>query len=189
MAIEQITRAAARASGLPRYFTGKPCSKGHVAERYISGLCVPCALAKAAEWRKTNPERKRAAAAREYAQKRDETKARSRAWYAANKERARLKNRAWASDHKTEMCVYRMASRARALGCASDLTVEDLAEICAAGPECRHCGSNNRLTFDHIVSHAKGGANTKSNIQILCQSCNSKKQDRDDPLANSRYAA
>lgn len=38
-----ITRAEAKAQGLKRYFTGKPCKHGHVAERYLStGQCVEC---------------------------------------------------------------------------------------------------------------------------------------------------
>jgi len=38
-----ITRKEARAKGLKRYFTGKPCKHGHVAERFVSGPCVECA--------------------------------------------------------------------------------------------------------------------------------------------------
>lgn len=42
--MEIITREAARAAGLKRFFTGKPCRHGHVAERYVSGTaCVECA--------------------------------------------------------------------------------------------------------------------------------------------------
>jgi len=33
------------------------------------------------------------------------------------------------------------------------------------------------LHFDHIIPVAKGGGNTKKNIQILCQTCNLKKAD------------
>jgi hypothetical protein len=38
------TRAEAKASGARRYFTGKPCKHGHIAERYTvsSALCVEC---------------------------------------------------------------------------------------------------------------------------------------------------
>jgi hypothetical protein len=41
---EIITRAEAKARGLKRYFTGKPCrNKGHVAERLTSnGNCMEC---------------------------------------------------------------------------------------------------------------------------------------------------
>lgn len=38
-----ITRKAALAAGLKRYFTGQPCKHGHTAERYIlSKSCVIC---------------------------------------------------------------------------------------------------------------------------------------------------
>jgi 5-methylcytosine-specific restriction endonuclease McrA len=33
---------------------------------------------------------------------------------------------------------------------------------------------------DHVVALARGGSNTRDNIQILCRSCNSAKQDRDN---------
>lgn len=39
-----ITRDEAKASGLKRYFTGEPCKRGHVAERYVNnGQCCGCA--------------------------------------------------------------------------------------------------------------------------------------------------
>jgi hypothetical protein len=40
--METISRAEAKAKGLKRYFTGKPCKHGHVAERYIAGRCIEC---------------------------------------------------------------------------------------------------------------------------------------------------
>jgi hypothetical protein len=40
---KKITRAAALVKGLPRYFTGKLCKHGHVAERFVSNkTCVQC---------------------------------------------------------------------------------------------------------------------------------------------------
>ena len=39
-----IKRREAKALGLPRYFTGKRCPNGHIAERYTCGTgCVECA--------------------------------------------------------------------------------------------------------------------------------------------------
>ena len=39
-----ISRGLARERGLARYFTGKPCKHGHVAERLLSnGDCIVCA--------------------------------------------------------------------------------------------------------------------------------------------------
>lgn len=38
-----ITKAQAVSSGLPRYFTGKACPRGHISERYtIRSRCVKC---------------------------------------------------------------------------------------------------------------------------------------------------
>jgi hypothetical protein len=40
---EIITRAEAREKGLKRYFTGKPCGRGHIAERTVSDShCCEC---------------------------------------------------------------------------------------------------------------------------------------------------
>lgn len=41
--MKTITLAEARAAGLIRYFTGAPCRRGHIAERYTNGAtCVQC---------------------------------------------------------------------------------------------------------------------------------------------------
>lgn len=40
---------------------------------------------------------------------------------------------------------------------------------------CRHCGSADHLTLDHVVPWSLGGADDESNLQTLCRSCNSKK--------------
>jgi len=36
-------RAECKKLGLNKYYTGEPCIRGHIAERYVStGLCVQC---------------------------------------------------------------------------------------------------------------------------------------------------
>ena len=37
-----IKRREAKAKGLKRYFTGKPCPHGHISERNMSGNCLIC---------------------------------------------------------------------------------------------------------------------------------------------------
>lgn len=55
IALKTITLAEAIARGLSRYFTGRPCARGHVAERYVpNGGCVECA-GRRQKWK---PERK-----------------------------------------------------------------------------------------------------------------------------------
>jgi hypothetical protein len=46
------------------------------------------------------------------------------------------------------------------------------------GGRCVHCDAQEYLEFDHIIPHAKGGANTVGNIQLLCRRCNLGKKDR-----------
>lgn len=46
------------------------------------------------------------------------------------------------------------------------------------GGACRHCGSIQNLSIDHIVAWSKGGAHSLENFQTLCRSCNSRKGDR-----------
>ncbi|RZK27266.1 MAG: hypothetical protein EOO43_00145 [Flavobacterium sp.] len=46
------------------------------------------------------------------------------------------------------------------------------------GGQCVICGGNQKLEFDHIIPHAKGGAATYRNIQLLCEPCNRSKSDK-----------
>lgn len=67
--IEIISRSDAKAKGLRRYFTGKPCIHGHMSERYVGrGTCLTCNSEhlknnrethqkSRAAWRRNNPER------------------------------------------------------------------------------------------------------------------------------------
>lgn len=53
---EIIGKARARAKGLTRYYTGEPCSKGHISERYTkSSACCQCSKDSARE-RNQRPE-------------------------------------------------------------------------------------------------------------------------------------
>lgn len=106
MASEIITRAEARALGLKRYFTGRPCKRGHVSERQVSNLtCMECTCEKQrAKWPLRDKDHERsvrrawveanrekvAAEKREYG-RRPEVKAYRKAWYLANRDRIAAK--------------------------------------------------------------------------------------------------
>jgi hypothetical protein len=45
------------------------------------------------------------------------------------------------------------------------------------GHRCCNCQSDSHLTIDHIKPKAHGGTNDIDNLQVLCRSCNSRKND------------
>jgi hypothetical protein len=53
-----ITRQEAKAKELTRYFTGKPCVHGHVAERLVKNkTCLTCSAISAAKAKAKNPQK------------------------------------------------------------------------------------------------------------------------------------
>lgn len=63
-----ISRQEAKTKGLKRYYTGKPCSKGHVDERLVSnGKCRTCGKADVIKFKERNPDRVAAGMARYHA--------------------------------------------------------------------------------------------------------------------------
>lgn len=72
--MDTITKRAAKAAGLNYYFTGKPCSKGHIAKRHLTGTCSECQQIANRGWAQRNP---------------GEAARRSREWVAANRDRSR----------------------------------------------------------------------------------------------------
>ena len=106
-----ISRKEAQAQGLKRYFTGKPCKRGHVAERKASsGTCVECNRQYREENREERLEKKRQYYAenrermiekmRQYhAENRDKELERNRKYYAENRGRALEKMRQWREEN------------------------------------------------------------------------------------------
>lgn len=87
-----ISKQEAKRLGLTRYFTGGPCSRGHVDERYVSrGVCVRC---------------KREDAKRHYVKNADRIKEKSRKYYADNTEAALERSKEYARRNKDKINSY-----------------------------------------------------------------------------------
>jgi hypothetical protein len=107
-------KVAAKAAGLKRYFTGKPCPLGHVAERLVSnGMCVVCHNEKtgAAHKRRRakNPPRVRCTP-QEYYQRYKETR---RRWREANPDRVTLAASRWRQRNPEKVLAAQRAWRER----------------------------------------------------------------------------
>ncbi|TIW21215.1 MAG: hypothetical protein E5V63_29895 [Mesorhizobium sp.] len=88
-----IRRRTAKERGLKHYFTGKPCTHGHLVERHVcNGKCVECGRISVRANRERNPERTRELSRKHrlltYARNPKKDCERSRAWKLANPDRA-----------------------------------------------------------------------------------------------------
>jgi hypothetical protein len=79
------SRSEARALGFKHYFTGRPCSKGHLTKRHLTGTCVECGRAAVKRWDQRNP---------------GEQARRSSEWQRNNPARAKERHQRWR--HKKE---------------------------------------------------------------------------------------
>jgi hypothetical protein len=89
-----VSRQEAIASGATKYFTGEPCAKGHISERYVAGACCQCVSLKKKELYQQNRERvlqyMKVQGALYRKANPDKRSANSAKWKQNNKERVRL---------------------------------------------------------------------------------------------------
>lgn len=86
-------------------------------------------------------------------------------------------NRRYRNEHPEKYREYRRNRDAKIRGGNGKFTNEEWEEILERyGRKCLCCGTTEKITRDHVIPVSLGGANTKENIQPLCQSCNSKKK-------------
>ncbi len=209
MAKEIITRAEAKARGLKRYFTGKPCKRGHICEWFAaSGACYECdrllkldpdRKAKDSEWRNSHAA-ELAAYQKQYREENDERRRfLLKRWQTENAEKQRLKRienaeilrrktREWQIRNPEHSRLYARKRRALKLQSAGSHTVEDIRALLVKQKfRCASClcSIRNGYDADHKIPLSKGGSNDISNIELLCEPCNARKYNK-DPLAWAR---
>ena len=146
------------------------------------------------KWREENPERNKELKHRWYKNNLDKchesNKKSTRKWYLANKEIAHMRNRKryWSNPEKYRARVRKWSkgnpektrarnNRRRAYKQKAQSISYDFGSICNHyGNKCLGCGRDDtRLTIDHVIPLSVGGPDIASNIQPLCQTCNSSK--------------
>ncbi len=113
--MELISCKKAIELGLPRYFTGKPCKRGHVAERRVIGrCCVICANDIVTTWAKKNPERVKEISTNWNRNNKEKEAARAREWRKNNRATYKRMVAEWREKNKLKYKAYMaMATNAR----------------------------------------------------------------------------
>lgn len=179
-----VSRNDAREQGLTRYFTGKPCKHGHVAQRDVANAtCTECKKCYDRKIYRLNPEIKKEAQKKRYWINPEKQRQWHREYCAINRDKKLKIKEDWRKrnpDHVRRKAVqYEGNRRARLMSMEnrfSDSDVKDLMSL--QGERCANCGkslSRAKYEIDHIVPISRGGGNSRSNIQILCRGCNRKK--------------
>ena len=159
-----VSRKDALLAGSKRYFTGKPCKRGHVAERSVrSYYCIPCQYENSAKWF---------------------TK-----WYATHSKEFAIRQRRYPS--RTVQDAQRVRRKGRNLAAQREGRARRRA--CLRNQVCQCCTPKQRTvwyakakmvgaTVDHIIPTAKGGLHCAHNMQLLSRPDISRKGARYDPL-------
>lgn len=196
-----VTRAEAKARGLSRYFTGKPCKHGHIALRYFpKSDCLRCdrnrqqtrpaALQQAYDARRAaKPERKayllalqrsETHKAKALAKRRAPEALRAKREY--NQSDAFMAVRAkYLNTDKGKRSRQRAveARRARRMGACGTFTVADDEKLRQRQKVCHICGKrftkSDPAELDHVIALADGGRHDASNIALAHRTCNRRK--------------
>jgi 5-methylcytosine-specific restriction endonuclease McrA len=106
-------------------------------------------------------------------------------WRSKNRDKTRATSRRWRKNHPDRINDYTRVARARRRTNGGDLTKAQWLSIKENYQHrCATCNTPDHvqpLTMDHIIPVLHGGQTTKSNIQPLCQPCNSRKSSRFEP--------
>lgn len=103
----------------------------------------------------------------------------NRAWRKRNPAKAKAMRAAWEKAHPEEMRALRHLGRSRRRGASGKFTPEQLrARFAFFGDRCAYCGTEGKLSIDHVIPLARGGSNWPANLRPACLKCNSSKCDR-----------
>jgi 5-methylcytosine-specific restriction endonuclease McrA len=177
-----IKRKTAKSIGLVRYYSGKPCPKGHFSERFVSfGQCVTCTISSRNSWYNNNKERASIKNKLWMQNNPEKKKAKNTKWRKANPEKAKNAVEQHRVNNPEKYTSYRANRRARFRGAKGNgITSQQIKDLIAKQSNiCIYCKKKGNLTLDHIIPLARGGLHDITNAQMICKSCNSSKCAKD----------
>lgn len=185
------SRKSAKELNLIHYFTGKTCRSGHISIRYTRcSTCVECCREQTKKWAEKNPELRKSIS-NKYASKKRKDKnfyeialQRTRDWRKSEqvKEYQKLYRKNYYKNNPGQGRKEQNARRARKANSKTNYTLEQIDDLLKKQRfRCFSClcSVKKKYHIDHIYPLSKGGSNDITNIQILCPSCNLKKQSQD----------
>ncbi len=105
-----------------------------------------------------------------------------KAWRDANKERCFATRKAWRDANPEKYAVLKRNDRARRRNAPGKHTAADILNLLSLQKnKCATCkvSVSKGYHVDHVVALINGGSNDKSNLQILCPTCNMRKNSKD----------
>lgn len=125
-----------------------------------------------------NREKRKAQARERYAANKAHYQEKTRIWRKNNPEKVSEGHKKWVANNPEKAAAVYRAKRARKKNAAGSHTIEDIASIRDMQKDkCAICCTKLKGMgqIDHIMPLAKGGSDSRSNLQLLCSSCNAKK--------------
>lgn len=164
-----MTRKEALAAGMKVYFTGKPCPKGHVAMRRVSGACCECSRLGRIAYGKANPEKVKLWKANDQKRNRAAANARNRRYAETHREYLRAKNAAYQKANPAKGAAttmrYLTAKRKQCPAWADHAKIQKVYDLCA---RFRSLGCD--FHVDHVIPlQGKNvcGLHVHNNLQII----------------------
>ena len=154
--VEVISRADAKAAGLNRYYTGKPCCHGHVALRDVASHgCSECLRLRSNLWKNANPEKRRETERKSKQKRAAKITEEKRVWRKNNPEKHKAAQYRWMINRRMKVCDFDALMSAQDGKCA----------ICGTSKGFSGGGDGRRLAIDHCHK-------TLEVRGLLCGNCN-----------------
>jgi hypothetical protein len=166
--MKTVTFKEALSAGLSRYFTGRPCKYGHVAERQIPGRnCCECHNARSREDSPEARDRQQTANRKSYRNNRERRSVMRKEAYPRNRDSILQTGANYRAQNRDALRAHdRKRNRERNTGFTPELykaVLEEQAGLCAICCDVLEPGPNTHADHCHATGQTRG---------VLCRWCN-----------------